>query len=81
MGSTVVVVVVVVLLLLVEDVRVSLTEVALTPSEFDSYQVSENATLTFCLKELRVKLRSNKLTKEQDYCRNKKIKKNKQIHK
>ncbi len=43
-------------MLLVDDMRVSLTEVALTPSEFDTYQVSERASLTFCLKELRVSL-------------------------
>jgi len=39
----------------VEEVRVALTEVALTQSEFDSYQVTEDASLTFCLKELRVR--------------------------
>ena len=41
-----------------DDSRVSLTEIALTPGEFDGYQVSAGCALTFCLKELRVSSRS-----------------------
>lgn len=37
-----------------DDSRVSRTEISLVPSEFDSYQVSADLALTFCLKELRV---------------------------
>ena len=34
--------------------RVSLTEISLAPQEFDDYQIGVDATITFCLKELRV---------------------------
>ena len=34
--------------------RVSVTEVSLTPQEFDDYQIGVDVNVTFCLKELRV---------------------------
>ena len=34
--------------------RVSVTEVSLTPHEFDDYQIGVDVSVTFCLKELRV---------------------------
>lgn len=37
-----------------DDSRVSLTEISLTPAEFDSYRIAVDLSLTFCLKELRV---------------------------
>ncbi len=37
-----------------DDVRVSLTEIALVPAEFDRYHITTSSRLTFCLKELRV---------------------------
>ena len=36
--------------------RVSLTEVSLAPEEFDEYQIGVDTAVTFCLKELRVRL-------------------------
>lgn len=36
-----------------DNSRVSLTEIFLTPPEFNGYHVSTDASLTFCLKELR----------------------------
>lgn len=42
-----------------DDIRVSLTEINLTPAEFDGYQVAAASALTFCLKELRVSPTNN----------------------
>ena len=36
--------------------RVSLTEISLAPEEFDDYQIGVDVAITFCLKELRVRL-------------------------
>ena len=36
------------------DARATLTEVCLLPEEFEDYQIGVNASITFCLKELRV---------------------------
>lgn len=42
-----------------DDSRVSLTEISLTPAEFDGYRISFDLSLTFCLKELRVGCRNH----------------------
>lgn len=37
------------------DTRVPLTEISLLPAEFEEYQIGVDASITFCLKELRVR--------------------------
>ena len=37
-----------------DGTRVPLTEICLLPAEFDEYQIGVDASVTFCLKELRV---------------------------
>ena len=37
-----------------DGVRVPVTEICLLPAEFDEYQIGVDASVTFCLRELRV---------------------------
>ena len=37
--------------------RVPITEICLLPAEFDEYQIGVDASVTFCLRELRVHCR------------------------
>ena len=37
-----------------DGIRVPVTEICLLPAEFDEYQIGVDASVTFCLRELRV---------------------------
>lgn len=37
-----------------DGMRVPITEICLLPAEFDEYQIGVDASVTFCLRELRV---------------------------
>ena len=37
--------------------RIPITEICLLPAEFDEYQIGVDASVTFCLRELRVHCR------------------------
>ena len=43
------------LLVGIDGTRVPFTEISLAPAEFDDYQIGVDASVTFCLKELRVR--------------------------
>ena len=40
-----------------DGMRVPITEICLLPAEFDEYQIGVDASVTFCLRELRVHCR------------------------